>query len=106
MRDKRFRVLGRVRGARTRAPKPGLHVKAFDRDLVFDDDLGDTVTNERGEFFLEFTEKAFREVFERRPDLYVRVFDATGTELLATTERAVRWDASPVEHFEIDIPEE
>ena len=77
MSDKRFRVLGRVQGERTRAPKPGLRVKAFDRDLVFDDDLGDAVTNERGEFFLEFTEKAFREVFERRPDLYVRVFDAT-----------------------------
>ncbi len=67
---------------------------------------GDTVTNELGEFFLEFTEKAFRDVFERRPDVYVRVFDPTGTELLATTERAVRWDASPVEHFEIDVPEE
>jgi len=104
--NKRFRVLGRVQGARTREPKPGLLVKAFDRDLVFDDDLGDSVTNARGEFFLEFTEKAFREVFETRPDVYVRVFDPTGTELLATTERAVRWDASPVEHFEIDIPEE
>jgi len=103
--SKRFRVLGRVRGARSGAPQPGLRVRAFDKDLVFDDDLGDAVTNQLGEFFLEFTEEAFRDVWEKRPDLYLRVFDAEGSQLLASTEREVRWHAGNIEHFEIDIPE-
>jgi carotenoid cleavage dioxygenase len=103
---KRFRIIGRVRGARSGAPQAGLRVRAFDRDLVFDDHLGDAVTNELGEFFLEFTEEAFRDVFEQQPDLYLRVFDAEGSQLLASTEREVRWQARALEHFEIDVPEE
>jgi hypothetical protein len=105
MAGKRFRILGRVRGAQSKAPKSGLCVRAFDKDIVFDDPVGDTVTNERGEFFLEFTEEAFRDVWEQRPDLYLRIFDAGGTKLLVTTEREVRWHARPIEHFEIEVPE-
>ena len=101
----RFRIVGKVRGAETGAPMPGLRVRAFDRDLVFDDHVGDAVTNQDGEFFLEFTEEAFRDVWEKRPDLYLRVLDADGTKVLASTERHVRWNASPLEHFEIDVPE-
>jgi hypothetical protein len=106
MASTRFRIIGRVRGSLNGGPKPGLHVRAFDKDIVFDDHLGDAVTNERGEFFLEFTEAEFRDVWEERPDLYLRVFDSRGKKLLASTEREVRWDARTVEHFEIEVPEE
>ena len=37
--------------------------------------------------------------------LYLRVLDADGTKVLVSTEQHVRWNASPLEHFEIDVPE-
>ena len=99
-----MRVCGSVIEAESGRPLEGLLVRAYDKDLIFDDRLGDTHTNAEGYFELTYTEAQFRDLHETLPDLYLRVFDASGKKLLHTTEREVRRSAEIVERYEIRIP--
>lgn len=100
----RFRVFGVVREAESGRPLAGLWVRAFDKDLYSDDDLGAAITGADGRFEIAFTELAFRDAVEQRPDLYFRVFAAPGgSELLSTRDR-VLWNAKGDEDVAIAIP--
>ena len=44
------------------------------------------------------------DLHETRPDLYVRVFDASGATLLGTTEDRVRKNAELKERIDVRIP--
>jgi hypothetical protein len=79
-------------------------VRAYDEDVVADDFLGETHTDAAGRFEVVFTEVHFQDFHETRPDVYVRVFDASGKRLLHSTEDRVRQDAEPTERFELRIP--
>jgi hypothetical protein len=81
-------------------------VRGYDKDLLFDDDLGQTRTDAQGRFVIEFTDQQFRQVFDQRPDVYLRVFDAEGRRELFSTRREVRRNAGEHEHFEIELPRE
>ena len=98
-----MRVVGSVVEAESGRPLEGLLVRAYDKDLIFDDRLGDTYTNAEGKFELSYTEAQFRDFNETQPDLYLRVYDASGKRLLHTTEREVR-QAETLERYEIKIP--
>lgn len=100
----RFRVYGVVREAESGRPLPGLSVRAFDKDLVTDDELGTATTGPDGRFELAFTELAFRDAFEQRPDLYFQVFAGPGGRELHSTVDRVIWDAKGDEDVEIAIP--
>jgi hypothetical protein len=76
--DRPFRVHGTIREEESGAPIPNLLVRAFDRDFVFDDTLGETTTDGNGAFQLHF-----RQVFH--------------------TRRAIRWDAGPDQRYDIVI---
>ena len=99
----RFRVAGFVVEQESGSPLTGLLVRAFDRDVLYDDELGEVATDAAGRFEIVFTEPQFQDVIETRPDLYLRIYNASG-RLLHTTERAVRWDAHIEERYEIAIP--
>ena len=99
----RFRVAGSVREEGSGRPLAGLVVRAFDRDVAFDDFLGEVTTDDAGRFELVFTEPQLQDVFETRPDLYLCVFDASGRRLVHSTDRAIRWDARVEERYEISI---
>jgi hypothetical protein len=99
-----FRLTGGVVEAETGIGLPGLFVKAYDKDLLFDDLLGTAITGPRGEFEIVSVAEDFREFFEQRPDLYLRIFAAGGKRQIYTTEAAVRWDAGRYEHFDVRIP--
>jgi len=98
-----FRVSGEVEEAETGRPLAGLIVRAFDRDLVFDDKLGFATTDDAGHFEIRFGAEAFSDLRETRPDLYLRVYDTEGTGLLHETRDAIRWNASADEHYRIRI---
>jgi carotenoid cleavage dioxygenase len=85
------------------SPLAGLLVRAHDRDVLYDDDLGEVETDAEGRFEIVYTEAQFQDVIETRPDLYLRIYDAAG-RLVHTTERAVRRDAHIDERYEIAIP--
>jgi hypothetical protein len=104
----RYRIFGIVREAGSNRPLPGLLVRAFDKDLLIDDELGSTLTAENGRFEIQFTELKFWEVFGRvfegRPDLYFRVVDPrTSREIFSTEDRVIR-EAKGDADVAIEIP--
>jgi hypothetical protein len=78
-------------------------VRAYDKDLIFDDYLGECETDADGRFEIQFTEDLFRDLFERHPDVYLRTFDASGHYELHSTFEHVRLNAGVDERFEISI---
>ncbi len=100
-----FKITGRVREKESGKGVRGLNVRAYDKDLLFDDLLGTAVTDDKGNFEMVYTEKDFRELFEKKPDIYLAVY-APPLKLLIDTTDAVRWRASEHEHFELDIERE
>jgi class 3 adenylate cyclase len=99
----RFVLAGVVRERESGQPLAGLVVRAFDKDLLSDDYLGSATTDAEGRYEVRFTVEAFRDLFERSPDLYVRVYDAVGREL-GSTQDAVRWNVGAVERVDVDLP--
>ena len=98
-----MRVIGTVVEEESGKPLQGLRVRAFDKDLIFDDKLGEQVTDAQGKFEISYTEAHFRDFEETVPDVYIRIFDATGKKLLYTTEKAVRKNAQITENFDVKI---
>jgi len=93
-----------VRQEDSGAALPDLLVQVWDKDVFFDDLLGSAHTDSNGRFEVQFTERAFRDVIEQRPDLYLRIFDPSGKAELFSTTKAVRRNARAEEHYEIMIP--
>ena len=100
-----MRVMGKVVEEESGKPLAGLQVRAFDKDLLFDDKLGVATTDAAGAFRIDYSELDFSSIFgtEMSPELYVRVFDATGKKLLYTSEKAIRKDPKVEEHYDIKI---
>jgi class 3 adenylate cyclase len=101
-----FRISGVLTEQNTGRPLPGLLVRAYDKDFVFDDYLGRTSSDRDGCFEIRFTEDLFRDLFERNPDVYLRIYDASGTNQIHSTLKRVRADAGPDERFAIELPAE
>lgn len=100
-----YKLTGRVLAQESKEPLSGLKVRAYDKDLLYDDLLGSAVTNEQGEFAMEFTEKDFSELFESKPDIYLAIYSNTFEPIYDTSD-CVRWGASESEHFEVLIPQD
>jgi len=98
-----FRILGSIVEEETGRPLANLIVRAFDRDLVLDDKVGFATTDQDGQFEIRFGPEMFRDVFEARPDLYLRIYDQVGTRLLHETTDAIRWNAEHLERFALQI---
>lgn len=99
-----FRVFGTIVEDETGRPLPDLVVRAFDRDLISDDRVGFTTTDENGRFEIRFGREAFRDFAETHPDLYLRIYEPTGIREIHHTTNAIRWNASSNEHYQIRIP--
>lgn len=99
-----YRIFGVVEEAETGRPLTNLVVRAFDRDLIFDDKLGYTNTDDDGRFEIRFGPERFRDLVEARPDLYLRIYDRTGVHMLHETRDAIRWNASKNEEYRVRIP--
>ena len=99
-----MRVLGTVKEEESDRPLEGLLVRAYDEDLLKDDHLGDCITDAAGAFEIQYTEAQFRDLHETLPDVYLRIYDASGKRLLHSTEKNVRKNALVVERFDIRIP--
>jgi hypothetical protein len=94
-------VRGRVTDAGGK-PVAGLIVTLLDRDLVFDDRLGQAETNGKGEYELIYSSDTFRDLLERQPDLYVRVADRSGKQLYRS-KKMLRPNAGQVEIVDIKL---
>ena len=97
-------MIGSVVEEESGKPLEGLRIRAYDKDWIFDDKLGDTLTDGSGKFEISYTEAQFRDLEETLPDVYIRIYDASGKKLLYTSEKAVRRSAQIVERFDVKIP--
>lgn len=100
--DKRFTARGRVVIKEEQKGVFGLRVVIFDKDHVFDDQLGNAITNDEGDFILQYRERDFRDLFEKAPDLYIKVLDCKG-DLIHSSEDAVVWDAGQTAEFTVAV---
>lgn len=74
----------------------GLTVTLYDKDLIFDDRLGQTETDDEGNYSFNYEADDFRDLIERKPDIYLKVMDREGRALY-TSKRKIRYEAGRVE---------
>jgi hypothetical protein len=84
-------------------PLAGLRVRVFDRDHKFDDLLGDTTTDELGDFAIVYHDRDFAEVREAKPELFIMVEDARGQPLFSSRDK-VTLTGSRIDSFQIVLP--
>ena len=80
----------------------GLIVTLYDKELIFQERLGGTETDEEGAFSIVYRLEFFRELFQARPDKYLKVLSEEG-KTLYSSEKAVRFEAGRVEVFDVKI---
>ena len=101
-----MRVIGTVVEEESGKPLAGLQVRAFDKDILFDDKLGVALTDAAGAFRINYSQLDFSSFLgtETTPELYIRIYDATGKKLLFTSEKAIRNEPQVEERYDIKIP--
>lgn len=99
-----FRITGTVKVAETGVGLPGLFVKAYDKDILFDDLLGSAITGEGGRFEIVSEMKDFRDFFDVKPDIYLNIFTRDGTKKIHAIDEGIRWNAGRIEEFDVRIP--
>jgi len=86
-----FQIFGRVIDRPTHFGIAGLRVEAWDKDLICNDLVGSSTTDEQGTFRMEFDESYFQKLFQnRRPELFFKVFRED--DLIKNTEHSVLWN--------------
>jgi hypothetical protein len=98
----RYEISGRVLETESKQGVPGLIVSAFDKDLLYDDALGEVMTDVGGNFQITYEQGKFAALFEGAPDIYLTVRTPSGMSLY-TTDATVRFNAQPNEVFELEI---
>jgi hypothetical protein len=83
-------------------PGKDLTVSLYDKDLLFDDVLGTVRTGDDGLFSIIYRIDAFRDLFEAKPDIYLKVMNNKG-EILFSSKKKIRAEAGRVENFLIKI---
>ena len=101
-----MRVIGTIVEEESGKPIAGLQVRAFDKDLIFHDKLGVAITDAAGNFRIEYSQLDFSSILgtETSPELFIRIFDASGKKLLYTSEKAIRSHPQVEERYDIKIP--
>lgn len=95
-------IRGVLTGRRSGRPLAGYHVEALDKDLFRDDKLGSAVTDSEGRFEIRYAAEAFSDLFEKGPDIYLRISNDK-KEVVLITEQAVRANAGREEIFQLSL---
>lgn len=99
-----FKLYGKVREEESGIGVPNLVVKAIDKDFLFDDLLGATTTDEDGDFEIVYEGEDYEELFDKGPDIYLKIKTPDRKKVIYSTEENVRFESDKVEEFTINIP--
>ena len=80
----------------------GLIVSVYDKDFLFDDRLGQAETDQNGYYSLRYRTEDFRDLIERKPDIYILVMNSAG-KTLYSSKREIRYEAGRVEIINVVI---
>lgn len=100
--EKEFLVRGRVLSL-DGIPFEGATVQAFDRDLRHEQLLGQSQTDGKGTYQIQYDSSQFRKSEKDSADLVVKAFAKDGSLLIAST---VLFNAPPVAEMDLTIPAE
>ncbi len=99
-----FRIHGKIIVKETGVGIPNLRVRAFDKDIFFDDTLGKVITDRNGIFDIKYGKKEFKDLgLGKRPNIYVTVAELSGREIYSS-KQWLRRKANDEEKFLIKIP--
>ena len=99
-----YTINGIIREEESGVPLQGIYIKAYDKDLLFDDLLGSATSDSNGNFTITCEPPDFRDFFEKKPDIYFKVFNTERNHVVFNTKKAVRWNVGRVSKHEILIP--
>jgi GAF domain-containing protein len=99
-----FVVHGQITEKETGRPLSGLIVRAFDLDLLSEDLVGGTSTDDLGQFRIEFGRSSFSRGLEIRPDLFLRVHATDDDRELGNTRENVIYRAEQVSQIDFAVP--
>jgi len=94
-------VKGQVKDA-SKQGLAGVTVTIYDKELLFDEKLGASVTDEDGHFIVSYRTDDFCDLIEANPDIYLKVMDKDG-KTLYSSRKAIQFKARRVEVFDIKI---
>ncbi len=94
-------VRGRVTDPRGQGLE-GLTVTLYDKDLFFHDRLGQAETDAQGNYSFTYKTSDFRDLIEKKPDLFIKVLNRQG-ETLHSSKSEVRYESGRVEIINIRI---
>ncbi|MDX2465079.1 MAG: hypothetical protein QNK31_11295, partial [Porticoccus sp.] len=97
-----FIIAGMIRQREDHNGVSGFLVEAYDADLLFDDKLGSSVTTVDGTFRIIYNKNDFKDLFERRPDIYLVVRNKQGVKIYSTKQQ-IRFNATREEYFLIEL---
>jgi len=93
MRILQFSIIGKVIESKSNKPLSNLKIEAWDKDIKYNDLLGQTFTDSEGQFDISFDSTYFREFSpDEKPDLLFKVF--LGKRLLKIENDKIHKNAS------------
>lgn len=103
-----FVITGLVREKESRLGLPNLIVRAYDKDLLYADLMGEDRTSCDGGFRIVSDAEDFRDFFDKRPDIYLRILvpgqGSAAPREVFNTRNAIRWNAGNLEYIVVEIP--
>jgi plastocyanin len=105
-----FIITGLVREQHNGLGIPGLLVRAYDKDKIYDDLMGEACTACDGSFRITSEATDFRDFFDARPDVYLRISvpssdGSSPPREVFNTHHAIRWNAQSLEYILVEIPQ-
>ncbi|MCP4601374.1 MAG: hypothetical protein GY847_12760 [Proteobacteria bacterium] len=97
-----FKIYGKVRNIDTGSGVAGVKVQVMDKDLFFNDLLGEVVTHSNGLFQIEYHEETSRDLFKDQPDVYL-VVRTDKDEVIGTTKEDIQFNVEKALEVNIDI---
>ena len=90
MSNKNYTINGKLISTNYK-PLSGLKIEAWDKDLIFNDFIGEAISDKNGKFKIVFTQDRFKELFlDANPDIFFKIY--LNDELIHSTEDVVTWN--------------